>query len=43
MMKFLKVAGISVLALAVFMAALIAWYWLDARASLQADIRACLQ
>jgi hypothetical protein len=41
MMKFLKVAGISVLALAVFIAVLIAWYWLDARASLQADIRAC--
>ncbi len=41
MMKFLKVAGISVLALAVFIAALIAWYWLDARASLRADIRAC--
>lgn len=38
MMKFFKVAGISVFALAVFIAA---WYWLDARASLRADIQAC--
>lgn len=41
MMKFFKVAGISVLALAVFISVLIAWYWLEVRAALRADIRAC--